>query len=99
MKQSLIRKNINKNKDETKESKFELDKLEKIELNDGLTDKQMQRYFNIVDANPRKIDFLKGWYNRVHFYYSIPEKFEFKFKKHVDDYINNKYNSFRGKKE
>lgn len=35
MKQSLIRKNINKNKDETKESKFELDKLEKIELNEN----------------------------------------------------------------
>ena len=33
--QSLIRKKINENKDDTKESKFEIDKFVKIELNEN----------------------------------------------------------------
>ena len=65
---------------------------ESIEVNDLLTLRRMERYFESVDKKPNlNINNLRGWYNRAQSYHSQPKIFEKLYKDKVDYYIQKKY--------
>ena len=69
-----------------------LSSQETTKVNDLLTQKRMDRYFDSVDRHPREnINNLRGWYNRAKSYYSNSKLFEEQYKDKVDYYIKNKY--------
>lgn len=51
----------------------------------------MQRYFDRVDAKPKNINNLRGWFNRLKNYYSNPDEFNNLYNSRVDDYKYNQY--------
>ena len=65
-----------------------------IKVNDLLTQRRMERYFNSVDNHPKNINNLQGWYNRVRWYYSDFQSFEKLYKDKVDYYIKQKYHKY-----
>lgn len=72
----------------------ELEDTDAVKINDLLSRKRMQRYFDRVDAKPKNINNLRGWFNRLKNYYSNPDEFNNLYNSRVDDYINNKYNQY-----
>ena len=63
-----------------------------LTLNDMLSKKRMDRYFDSVDRYPvQNINNLKGWYNRVKSHYSNDQNFENLYRNKVDEYILKKY--------
>jgi len=56
-------------------------------INDLLTQKGMNYYFNSVDKRPQNINNLKGWYNRRKHYYSNPEEFDELYKQLLEEYL------------
>lgn len=72
-----------------------LSSQETIKVNDLLTQKRMERYFDSVDRHPREnINNLRGWYNRARSYYSNSKLFEKQYKDKVDYYIKKKYSQY-----
>ncbi len=66
---------------------------ESIKINDLLTLKRMERYFESVDKKPvLNINNLRGWYNRAQSYHSQPKVFEKLYKDKVDYYNPHYYN-------
>ena len=57
------------------------------QINDLLTQKGMNYYFNSVDKRPQNINNLKGWYNRRKHYYSNPEEFDELYQKLLEEYF------------
>ena len=72
----------------------ELEDTDAVKISDLLSRKRMQRYFDRVDAKPKNINNLRGWFNRLKNYYSNPDEFNNLYNSRVDDYINNKYNQY-----
>ena len=69
----------------------QLTKEEEDNINDLLSRKRMERYFNNVDKNPININNLRGWYNRIRTFYSNPQSFENLYQSQIDYYIKIKY--------
>ena len=63
------------------------------QINDLLTQKGMNYYFNSVDRRPTNINNINGWYNRRKSYYSNPEKFDLLYKKRLKEYLK-KYGAY-----
>ena len=66
---------------------------ESIKVNDLLTLRRMERYFESVDKKTvLNINNLRGWYNRAQSYHSQPKVFEKLYKDKVDYYNPHYYN-------